>query len=198
MGAGFDTHPHHDMEIVTWVVEGSLVHRDSTGRRGIVHPGLAQRMSAGTGVLHSERNDAHRLEPDRPREPVRFVQMWVPPDTRGRTPAYAQRDLRGELAGGGLVPVASGLARHAGAGAVPLDNGSAALHAARLPPGGSVQLPAAPYLHLFVVRGAVVLDGAGALAEADAARLTAAGVRTVTATEPAEVLVWEMHASATG
>ena len=59
-GAGFDTHPHRDMEIVTWVLKGSLVHQDSEGNTGVLYPGLAQRMSAGTGILHSERNDSWR------------------------------------------------------------------------------------------------------------------------------------------
>ena len=61
-GTGFDTHPHRDMEIVTWVLEGSLVHQDSTGHSGLIYPGLAQRMSAGHGILHSEKNDSWRLE----------------------------------------------------------------------------------------------------------------------------------------
>ena len=61
-GTGFETHPHRDMEIVTWVLDGSLVHQDSTGHNGVIYPGLAQRMSAGRGILHSEKNDAYRLD----------------------------------------------------------------------------------------------------------------------------------------
>ncbi|MEN3302243.1 pirin family protein, partial [Pseudonocardia sp.] len=61
-GRGFDTHPHQDMEIVTWVLRGSLVHQDSSGHSGVIYPGLAQRMSAGTGILHSEKNDSWRLQ----------------------------------------------------------------------------------------------------------------------------------------
>ena len=79
-GTGFETHPHRDMEIVTWVMEGSLVHQDSTGHNGIIYPGLAQRMSAGRGILHSEKNDSWRLEGETHRDPVHFVQMWVVPD----------------------------------------------------------------------------------------------------------------------
>src|SRR3954471_8082191 len=63
-GTGFETHPHRDMEIVTWVLDGQLVHQDSTGHNGVIYPGLAQRMSAGSGILHSEKNDAWRLVPD--------------------------------------------------------------------------------------------------------------------------------------
>ena len=194
-GSGFETHPHRDMEIVTWVLQGSLVHQDSAGHSGVIYPGLAQRMSAGTGILHSEKNDAPRLGTERPREPVHFVQMWVVPDTSGVEPGYEQLEIDDALLSGGLVPVASGLARHDGAAAIRISNRYAALHAARLSPGQSVTLPDAPYLHLFVPRGAVGLEGAGALGEGDAVRFTATGGQRVTATEPAEVLVWEMHAS---
>jgi quercetin 2,3-dioxygenase len=194
-GTGFDTHPHRDMEIVTWVLQGSLVHQDSTGHSGVVYPGLAQRMSAGTGILHSEKNDAYRLDVERPREPVHFVQMWVVPDASGATPGYEQLEVDDALLRGGLVPVASGLPRHAGSAAIRIANRYAALHVARLQPGQAVHLPDAPYLHLFVPRGAVVLEGAGPLGEGDAVRFTATGGQSVTATEPAEVLVWEMHAS---
>ena len=193
-GTGFETHPHRDMEIVTWVLDGSLVHQDSTGHSGVIYPGLAQRMSAGRGILHSEKNDAYRLDGDRPREDVHFVQMWVVPDESGITPGYEQLEIDGELLAGGLVPVASGMARHDGAAAIRIANRSAALHAARLQPGQRVTLPEAPYLHLFVPRGAVELEGAGALGTGDAVRFTATGGQRVTATEAAEVLVWEMHA----
>jgi redox-sensitive bicupin YhaK (pirin superfamily) len=193
-GTGFETHPHQDMEIVTWVLRGSLVHQDSTGHSGVIYPGLAQRMSAGTGILHSEKNDSWRLQggPEHA-DPVHFIQMWVVPDETRVTPGYEQLEIEDELLRGGLVPVASGMPEHDGDAAIRIRNRYAALHAARLQPGGSVQLPAAPYLHLFVARGSVSLEGAGQLDEGDAVRLTASGGQRVAALGEAEVLVWEMH-----
>jgi hypothetical protein len=195
-GTGFETHPHRDMEIVTWVLSGSLVHQDSTSTSGVIYPGLAQRMSAGTGILHSEKNDSWRLSGETEHaEPVHFVQQWVVPDEGGIKPGYEQLEIDGELLAGGLVPVASGMAKHDGAAAIRINNRYAALHAARPSTGQSVELPEAPFLHLFVARGAVTLEGAGPLSAGDAVRFTATGGQRVTAIEPAEILVWEMHAS---
>ena len=199
-GTGFETHPHQDMEIVTWVLQGSLVHQDSEGHTGVIYPGLAQRMSAGTGILHSEKNDSWRLagpgqSDDAHRDPVHFVQMWVVPDERGIAPGYEQLEIDHELLSGGLVTVASGMPEHDGAAAIRIKNRYAALHAARLQPGQSVQLPEAPFLHLFVPRGRVTQEGAGPLEAGDAVRFTATGGQRVTAAEPAEILVWEMHAT---
>ena len=194
-GTGFETHPHQDMEIVTWVLQGSLVHQDSEGHTGVIYPGLAQRMSAGTGILHSEKNDSWRLSGEAHTDPVHFVQMWVVPDESRITPGYEQLEIDHELLSGRLVPVASGMPGHEGAAAIRIKNRYAALHAARLQPGQSVQLPEAPFLHLFVPRGSVTLEGAGQLAAGDAVRFTATGGQQVTAVEPAEILVWEMHAT---
>ena len=194
-GTGFETHPHRDMEIVTWVMQGSLVHQDSTGHNGVIYPGLAQRMSAGSGILHSEKNDSWRLGGETHDDPVHFVQMWVVPDEGGIAPGYEQLEIEDSRLASGLVPVASGMSKHAGDTAIRIRNRYAALLAARLSPGQVVELPEAPFLHLFVPRGAVTLEGAGPLGTGDAVRLTATGGQKVTATEAAEVLVWEMHAS---
>ncbi|ROO83990.1 hypothetical protein EDD29_1501 [Actinocorallia herbida] len=194
-GMGFETHPHRDMEIVTWVLRGSLVHQDSEGHNGVIYPGLAQRMSAGTGILHSEKNDSWSLEGgDEHAEPVHFIQMWVVPDEARIKPGYEQLEIGDELLRGGLKTVASGMAKHEFDTAIRIKNKFAALHVARLEAGGSVTLPDAPYLHLFVARGDVELEGAGALREGDAVRFTATGGQKVTATDAAEVMVWEMHA----
>lgn len=194
-GTGFGTHPHEDMEIVTWVLQGSLVHQDSTGHSGVIYPGLAQRMSAGTGIQHSEKNDSWVMSGPRHDDPVRFIQMWVVPDENGITPGYEQMEIDDETLSGGLVPVASGMAKHDGAAAIRIKQKDAALYAARMEPGQSLQLPDAPYLHLFVARGTVDLEDSGQLGEGDAVRFTATGGQRVTATEPAEILVWEMHAT---
>lgn len=193
-GTGFDTHPHRDMEIITWVLEGSLVHQDSTGHSGVVYPGLAQRMSAGRGILHSEKNDSWSLGGERHRNPVHFIQMWVLPDEAGRTPSYQQLEIDAELRGGQLITVASGMPDHRGTSAITIGNRYAALHAARLESGDSIDLPDAAYLHLFTARGGIEVEGTGVLGEGDAARISGGGGQRVTATGPAEILVWEMHA----
>ncbi|RRR40405.1 pirin family protein [Mycolicibacter terrae] len=182
--SGFATHPHRDAEIVTWVLSGELTHRDSLGNSGVIRPGLAQRMSAGTGIAHSERNESDSA-------PVHFVQMWIMPDTPGRTPGYQQEEIGDALAGGGLVTVASG---RDPAAAITIGNADATLYAARLQPGGSVELPDAPYVHLFVALGRADLEGAGELDAGDAVRLTGGGGQRVRAAAPAEILIWQMHA----
>ena len=181
---GFSTHPHRDMEIVTWVLDGELEHKDSEGNTGLIYPGLAQRMSAGTGILHSEINATSET-------PVHLVQMWVVPDTRRVRPAYAQLDINSELAKGGLVPVASGKGHDA---AIDIRQEGAVLWAGRLKANESVLLPDAAFVHLFVAKGDVSGPEIGALGPGDAARLTLPGALRVTAgATGAEVLVWEMN-----
>jgi len=195
-GTGFETHPHRDMEIVTWVLEGSLVHQDSSGHSGVIYPGLAQRMSAGSGILHSEKNDSWTLTGDSAHnESVHFVQMWVLPDDRNLNPSYEQLDINEGLTSGGLVTVASGMPKHTDDRAISIRQRDAALYAARLNAGQSLTLPTAPFVHLYVPRGTVTLEGAGQLAAGDAVRITASEGQLVTATDAAELLVWEMHSS---
>jgi quercetin 2,3-dioxygenase len=178
---GFPTHFHRDMEIVTWVLAGRLEHRDSEGNHGELYPGLAQRMSAGTGIEHSEMNPS-------PTEEVHFVQMWVPPDTEGIAPGYEQRDVNRELDKGGLRPVASGQDHE---DAISIHQHDAVLWGGRLEPNETTTVPDGAHVHLFVAAGEIDLRGAGALAEGDAARLTSAGSPTLTAGPAgAEVLVW--------
>ena len=180
-GSGFDTHPHRDMEIVTWVLSGELEHKDTLANRGVLYPGLAQRMTAGTGIWHSEMNNSGD-------EPVHFVQMWVPPDTESVDPGYQQLDINTELDKGGLVPIASGQGHDA---AISIRQRDAVLWGGRLQPGEVVAVPDARHTHLFVAVGTASLEGAGDLAEGDAVRLTAAGAPTLTAGPAgAEILIW--------
>ena len=180
-GTGFDTHPHRDMEIVTWVLSGELEHKDTLANRGIIYPGLAQRMTAGSGIWHSEMNPSGD-------QPVHFVQMWVPPDTESVDPGYQQLDINAELDRGGLVPIASGQGHDA---AISIRQRGAVLWGGRLQAGEVVEVPDAAHAHVFVPVGAAALEGGGELATGDAARLTGAGNPRLTAgPDGAEVLIW--------
>ena len=188
---GFAEHTHQEMEIVTWMVEGELEHRDCAGGgTHILQPSLIRRLSAGRGIRHSEMNSAGWA-------PTRYIEMWVPPDHEGLEPGVELADMSHALAGGGLVPVASGVGHE---DAVTLHQTQAVLWAGRLIPGEAVILPDAPHAHLFVVLGGGILDtgglaGAGPLEGGDSVRLTAAGSPVFTARSPAEateILVWEM------
>ncbi|WP_405878586.1 pirin family protein [Streptomyces sp. NBC_01136] len=196
-GTGFDTHPHQDMEIVTWVLEGALVHQDSTGHNGIIYPGLAQRMTAGSGILHSEKNDSWTLTGDpEHNNDVHFIQMWVLPDTANVSPGYEQLDINAPLAQGGWATLASGMPKHSGTRAISIRQKHAALHVARLRPAETLHIATAPFVHVFVAKGALSLEGSGPLTQGDAARITAAeGQRITAADRGAEVLMWEMDAT---
>ena len=149
-GEGFGTHPHRDMEIVTWVLEGGLQHRDSMGNGSVIRPGEVQRMSAGTGITHSEFNASKT-------ELVHFLQIWIVPSGRGLEPSYEQvnvaaADLRGQLR---LVASPDG---RAGSVTVHQD---AELYAGTLGAGAEVvhPLPEGRHAWLQVTRGAVRLNG---------------------------------------
>jgi hypothetical protein len=173
-------HSHRDMEIVTWVLEGELRHRDSQGNDAVIYPGLAQRMSAGTGITHSEWNASDSA-------PVHFLQMWVPPDTTGVAPGYQEAEIGDALASGGLVRIAGG----DGDAALHLHQAGAELWITRAPADAVVPVPDAPHVHLFVARGMAELDGPSVLGTGDALRLTDERVGSVTAgPDGAELVVW--------
>ncbi len=194
-GSGFDTHPHRDMEIVTWVLSGSLVHQDSQGNNGVIYPGLAQRMSAGRGILHSEKNDSWNLTGgDEHNEPVHFIQMWVLPDSQGTDPGYEQLDINDQLDAGGLVVVASGLEADVNQRAIRIGQANAGLLAGRLVQREVATLPSAPRMHLFVAVGSVELETGEKLGVGDSVRMSDVGGMRVTAgAAGAEILVWQMY-----
>ncbi|AWE54534.1 pirin family protein [Streptomyces nigra] len=164
-GAGFDEHPHSHTEIVTWVVEGELTHRDSTGHATVVRPGDVQRLSSAGGVRHVERNDAD--------VPLVFVQTWLAPLSPGGDPAYE---------------IVHGIADSTPY-AVP--EAGAMLHVRRLAAGERTAVPDAARLYVHVARGEVRLAGEE-LGPGDAARITGAADLEAVALAPAELLVWEM------
>ena len=182
-GQGFGTHGHRDMEIVSWVLEGELEHRDSEGNHGVIRPGLIQRMSAGTGIQHSEMNGSAT-------EPVHFLQMWVSPDTTGIAPGYEELDVGDRLETGELVIVASGQGHE---GAVSLRQADAVMAVARPVEGATIEVESAPAVHLYVARGAVTAAVDGELAmlgTGDALRLFDQGVEVTGAAESTEIVVW--------
>ncbi len=196
-GAGFETHPHRDMEIVTWVLRGQLVHQDSQGHNGVIYPGLAQRMSAGTGILHSEKNDAWRL--DRGGRAHRPGPLRADVGRPRRRPASPRATSSSRSTTSCCAAAWSrwrpGWPSTTVASAIRIRNRYAALHAARLAPG---RVGAAPGRAVPAPVRAP-RDGRPSRARArcrpgDAVRFTGTGGQRVTAVEPAEILVWEMHA----
>jgi redox-sensitive bicupin YhaK (pirin superfamily) len=189
-GRGFGTHGHRDMEIVTWVLDGALRHEDSIGTNDVITPGLAQRMSAGSGIRHSEMNASAT-------EPVHLIQMWVLPDTQGLTPEYEQIDVSDRLATGGLFPLASGREPDA---AVAIHQRDATLWVARLGAGEEIVVPEAPFVHVYVARGDAAFTARleeGLLEEGDALRLADEEAVTLRGGPAgAEILIWETHANA--
>jgi quercetin 2,3-dioxygenase len=178
---GFGTHTHQDMEIVTWILAGQLEHRDSEGNHGVLRPGLIQAMSAGNGIEHSEMNPSATDE-------VRFIQMWILPDTQGLTPGYEQLDVNDELAEGGLHPIASGQNHR---GAVRIHQRDAVLWGGRLLAGEHVAVPDGAHVHVFVAAGSTTLGLNELLSEGDAVRLDqTAGLGITAGDHGAEVLIW--------
>lgn len=188
-GSGYADHPHRDAEVITWVLSGSLVHQDSRGNSGLIYPGLAQRMSAGSGIVHSERNDAYLIDPARAPEPVHFIQMWIRPDEADTSPSYQQRELALSDLARGWVPIASG--SHADA-VVRMGSAASTLWGSVLPAGTSRLLPEGELVHVYLARGVLNAEAIGPLEAGDSLRLSGHTQLRLTARVEAEVLVWQM------
>lgn len=181
-GRGFGTHPHRDMEIITYVLEGALEHRDSMGNGSVMRPGDVQRMSAGTGVSHSEFN--HSRE-----EPVHLLQIWLLPDRRGHEPGYEQKHFADAEKRGRLRLIASPDGRDGSVSvhqdvrvyAALLDGDEAVSH--------EIERGRVAWIH--VARGAVAVNGQ-ALEAGDGAPIDTAGLLQFNDGEQAEILLFDM------
>jgi quercetin 2,3-dioxygenase len=181
-GAGFPTHSHRDMEIITYVLEGALAHKDSTGTSSVIRVGDVQRMSAGTGISHSEYNASKT-------EPVHFLQIWIIPNKTGLQPGYEQRSFELQKERGSRVLVAAPDTRD---GAVKLHQ-DAELWLAELPKGGELAFPlkSGRRAWLQIVRGQVRLNSVTVTA-GDGAGINDENIVNVKAMEQSEILLFDL------
>ncbi len=211
-GPGYPEHVHRDVEILTWVLAGSLMHHDRgcherAGGSTLVRAGQLHHISAGSGIRHTESSADD--------QPVRLVQVWLSPDEFGGAPGHQMLPVGDRLASGELVELASGLAGPEDQNVLRIRQRGAALSVARLPAGATVTLPAARFLHVFLAAGSVTVETAGeddgdgaspdadggsthptggqALVAGDALRITGGGGERVSADQPAELLVLRMR-----
>ncbi len=181
-GSGFPTHGHSDMEIVSYVLEGALEHRDNLGTGSIIRPGDVQRMSAGTGIRHSEFNPSKT-------EPVHFLQIWIIPERKGLVPSYEQKTFGAEDKLNRLLLIGSPDGR---GGSVTIRQ-DVALYATVLSSGQTVthELSAGRGAWIQVARGAVVLDGER-LKAGDGVAVDAPGAIGLQGVDEADVLLFDM------
>lgn len=181
-GGGFPTHPHKDMEIVTYVLEGALAHKDSMGNGSVIRPGDVQYMSAGTGVAHSEFNASEK-------ETVHLYQIWMFPDKKGYKPVYDQKHFAEAEKSGKLRLVASPDGRD-GSVKIRQDN---ELYATVLGPGEVVKHELRPDRHAYVqvARGSVALNGKK-LETGDGARISGEQALELRGVDKAEILLFDL------
>ena len=181
-GAGFPTHGHREMEIISYVLEGGLSHKDSLGTGSVIRPGEVQRMSAGTGIMHSEYNASSDA-------PVHFLQIWILPDRTGTPPSYAQKSLGLDTARGDLVLAAG----PEGSGAAVTMHQDARMFAAKLDEGATLShdLRSGRGAWLQVARGLVALNGTE-MREGDGAAIEGEPRLAIEAMTPAEFLLFDL------
>ncbi|MBL7988087.1 MAG: pirin family protein [Chlorobi bacterium] len=181
-GEGFGTHGHRDMEIITYVIQGGLEHRDSMGNNSVIRPGELQRMSAGRGVTHSEYNASNT-------EPVHFLQIWLLPERAGGEPSYAQKMFTAEERTNRLAPIATRSGRD---GSVAIQQ-NVELYSAILDEGAQVahNLPTGRHAYAQVVRGDIELNGIP-MSAGDGAAISDETALQLRATTPAEILLFDL------
>jgi quercetin 2,3-dioxygenase len=181
-GMGFGTHGHRDMEIVTYVASGAIAHKDSLGTGSVIRPGEAQRMTAGTGVRHSEFNPSEE-------EPVHLLQIWIEPEREGLEPGYEQREFPASERAGRLRMIAS---RDGAEGSLTIHQ-DARIFATDLKAGDSVEHTLERGRHAWVqmVRGSATLNGSH-LSAGDGAAISEEPALRLAATEDAEVLLFDL------
>ena len=178
---GFPTHGHRDMEIITYILAGALEHRDSMGNGSVIRPGEVQRMTAGTGVTHSEANSSD--------DPVHLLQIWILPNARGLKPGYEQRTFTDDEKHNRLRLIASADGRE---GSVTI-NQDASVSASMLDAGHEVAHQLAPgrSAWLQVVRGKIAING-NDLNQGDGAAISDEAAITIKGREPAEILLFDL------
>ncbi len=181
-GAGFPPHPHQDMEIITYVLEGALAHKDSTGGESVIRPGTVQYMSAGTGVTHSEFNASND-------DPAHLYQIWIEPNKRGAAPRYEERQI-GTAREGTLALIASGDGRE-GSFKIHQD---ADLYASIVPQGTTLAHTFAPgrYGWLQIAKGGIELPGGSLMQAGDGAKINDLDALSFTALADSEVLLFDL------
>ena len=181
-GHGFPTHGHRDMEIITYILEGALKHQDSMGNGSIIQPGDVQRMTAGTGVRHSEQNSSET-------EPVHLLQIWILPSAQGLQPGYEQKAFSEDERRGTLRLIASGDGRD---GSVSVHQ-DASVFASILVPGQEVshEIDAHRHVWIQVARGAVTVNGES-LAQGDGAAISGETLVKLSAQKPSEILLFDL------
>jgi redox-sensitive bicupin YhaK (pirin superfamily) len=179
---GFSMHPHRDMEIITYVISGALRHRDSMGNTAVMRAGDVQRISAGTGITHSEVNDSRK-------EPVHFLQIWIMPDAKGAKPAYAEKSFA-KAETGKLHLVASKAGRN---GSIPI-NQDADLLLGKLTEGQTVnhKLAAGRNAWVQLIQGELDVNGTR-ITPGDAVAISKADALTLSATKPSDFLLFDLN-----
>jgi quercetin 2,3-dioxygenase len=180
---GFDMHPHRDMEIVTYVIDGELSHADSVGNAGVIRPGEVQVMSAGKGILHSEKNDSSA--------PAHLLQLWIMPRHKGNTPRWAQRQFTRSERAGKLLPVVTPTNGAVANGKLTIDQDATIYVSSLSASQGVTHTNSGTHAYLFVISGEVDVNGAK-VSQGDQARIADETNLNIIASKDAELILLDL------